>query len=86
MKDETFKNVKYELNPSGTILINNREVAHTKQCCHCQCHFVSVKGSGKIRGFCMRCGKITCGKLACDTCIPFEKKLENYEKGKTKIL
>ena len=55
MKDETFKNAKYELNPSGTILINNREVAHTKQCCHCQRHFVSVKGSGKIRGFCNGC-------------------------------
>lgn len=86
MKGAVFKNAKHESNPSGTILIDNQEVAHTKQCCHCQEHFVSVKGSGKIRGFCPRCMQITCGKPACNTCTPFEKKLEDYEKGKIKTL
>lgn len=73
-------NAKFERRPSGHILVDNKEVAVTLQCCHCDCHFISVKGSGNIRGFCTRCFKITCGAKACDPCIPFEKKLEQIEK------
>ena len=75
-----YDNAKYEKKPSGTIIIDNVEVAHTMQCCHCGKHFVSIKGSGKVRGFCMCCHKITCGARACDPCIPFEKKIEQIEK------
>ena len=53
----------------------------TFQCCHCNAHFMIVKGSGKIRGFCMKCMQVTCGKLECDICVPFEKKLEAIERG-----
>jgi hypothetical protein len=66
---------------AGVILIDNREVATTKQCCHCGCHFISKKGSGKLRGYCMKCHEVTCGKLECCKCIPFEKKLDLVEKG-----
>lgn len=76
-----FNDAVYERKPSGTILVGGREVAHTKQCPHCQEHFISVKGSGKLRGFCMRCMAITCGKQACHICVPFEKKIEAMEKG-----
>lgn len=76
----------YERNPDGYIIIDGQEVASTKQCPHCQMHFVSVKGSGKIRGFCTKCMAVTCGKIACNICVPFEKKLEEFEKGKIIII
>lgn len=74
-----FEDAKFESKPSGIILIDNIEVAHTKQCCHCQEHFISVKGSGKLRGYCTNCMSITCGKTVCNPCIPFEKKLDIME-------
>ena len=78
--DELKQNAVHELKPSGFIIVDGQEVAHTKQCCHCGMHFVSVKGSGKIRGFCIGCNKTTCGSPACDTHVPNEAKLE-YEEG-----
>lgn len=80
MKKEPFPKAKYERKPSGIILVNDVEVAATLQCCHCGKHFVSIKGSGKRRGWCLRCNKITCGNPACDPCIPFEEKLNIMEK------
>lgn len=68
--------------PQGYIIVDGQEVGETRQCCHCGTHFLSVKGSGKIRGFCMCCHKITCGAEKCNPCVPFEKKIEEYEKGK----
>ena len=51
---------------------------HHRECCHC-CHcgkiWVVKPGSGKKRGFCLKCMQPTCGKQECDTCIPLEKKL-----------
>ena len=81
-----FKDAVFENKPSGIILLDGREVAQTKQCPHCQEHFISQKGSGKLRGFCMRCMAVTCGKQACHVCIPFEKKIEALEKGKPIII
>lgn len=54
----------------------------TQQCCHCNTHFTMVKGAGRIRGFCLNCMQVTCGKPGCNVCIPFEKKLETIERGK----
>ena len=76
-----FDNVKFESKSNGSIIIDGIEVAHTLQCCHCGKHFVSVKGSGMIRGFCMGCMKVTCGSAGCDNCLPYEKRLDLYEKG-----
>lgn len=74
-------NTKFERKPSGAIMLDGIEVAHTLQCCHCGGHYVSVKGSGKRRGFCMKCMGVTCGSVKCDNCIPTEKMLDNIEKG-----
>jgi hypothetical protein len=64
----------------GAIVLNGREVADTRQCCHCGQHFVSVKGSGTIRGFCRCCMAVTCGAAACDVCVPMERQLELMER------
>lgn len=72
--------------PSGYILSGGKQIAETLQCKHCNMHWQVIKGSGKRRGFCIRCMGPTCGKPSCDTCIPFEKKLDLYEKGKLIIL
>lgn len=71
-------------NPKGYGIITgaNGDVIEfdTEQCCHCGRHFQMVKGSGRRRGFCLCCNKITCGNPKCDVCIPFEKQLEIMEK------
>lgn len=76
-----FTNAKFERKASGYILIGGIEVASTLQCCHCNGHFVSIRGSGTVRGFCLNCKKTTCGKKECDPCFPFEKKLDVSEKN-----
>ena len=70
------------MKPKGHIIINGQTVADTLQCCHCQGHWIPIRGSGKRRGFCMNCGSVTCGRPSCDRCLPWEKKLELIEKGK----
>ena len=55
--------------------------AGTAQCCHCGGHWVVRPGSGKIRGWCMRCNGPVCGP-ACAKCVPTEQLLENMEKGR----
>ena len=77
-----LKNAKYENRPDGVIIAGGDEIAHTLQCAHCQRHFISMRGSGKLRGFCTKCMAVTCGNANCNECVPFEKKLEAFEKGK----
>ena len=79
---EFINDPKFERSPHGAFIVDGREVAHTLQCRHCGRHFVSVKGSGIKRGFCLRCVGVTCGAPGCDICVPFEKRLEYHEKGK----
>ena len=50
------------------------------QCCHCGLHFRIRPGSGIMRGWCCKCAQPTCGKLACQGCLPWEKRLEQEEK------
>jgi hypothetical protein len=66
--------------PAGAILIDGAQVADTAQCVHCNGHFVMVKGSGTIRGFCRNCNGIVCGP-GCAACVPFEKRLDLAERG-----
>jgi hypothetical protein len=54
----------------------------TLQCRHCGAHFVVVKGSGRIRGFCLACMGPTCGARKCIAHSPFEKRLDLVELGK----
>ena len=68
-------------NPHGAYIVDGQEVAYTMQCPHCGKHFVSIKGSGARRTFCLKCHAITCGDFACDHCKPFEKQLEEIERA-----
>ena len=74
-----FKNAQYERKADGAILMDGQEVASTIQCVHCGKHFVSIKGSGKIRGWCLKCSGPICGP-ECHVCIPMEKQLEAMER------
>lgn len=71
--------------PDGNIIVDGNEAGETRQCPHCGMHFLSVRGSGKKRGYCMCCGKVTCGKERCDRCYPTEKMLEDIERHGNKI-
>lgn len=55
----------------------------TISCCHCGCVYQWKPGSGKRRGFCLRCNGFTCGTPRCDACIPVEQLLENIEAGRS---
>src|SRR4051812_5890735 len=59
--------------------------ADTKQCCHCGRHWIVLKGSGILRGYCQGCDHSTCGAAECDPCIPQEARLENIEAGKPEL-
>ena len=74
-----FKGAQFEKNPSGAIVADGKEVAHTIQCPHCSGHFLSVKGSGKKRGWCPVCDKMVCGQPRCMVHIPFGAKLDFAE-------
>jgi hypothetical protein len=75
-----FKGAQFERKAHGMIIVEGQEVASTLQCPHCGAHFISFRGSGARRTFCMKCMAVTCGDPACDTCRPFEKQLEEIEK------
>lgn len=70
------------LSPKGFLICEGNVVAETSQCCHCGGHFVIEPGSGKVRGYCARCGDVTCGLQRCDGCVPNEAWLENVEAGR----
>lgn len=67
--------------PKGQFIIEGQVVAELLQCCHCNAQFVVVKGFEKNHGYCMRCGAHKCAREECQTCVPFEQRLESYEKG-----
>lgn len=66
--------------PAGYILIVSPDAprfeADTLQCVHCGKHWMVVRGSGIRRGFCTKCGGVTCGAHRCETqCEPEEIKV-----------
>lgn len=69
---DDYKDAKHERHPHGLIFINGREVATTLQCPHCGGHFISRKGSGHRRTFCLKCNGVTCGARTCDACTPWD--------------
>jgi hypothetical protein len=83
---EGIAGARAERRAHGHIIIDGSDVADTLQCCHCGAHFVSIRGSGTRRGFCLNCMQVTCGSKRCDPCVPFEKRLDEYEKGKRATL
>jgi hypothetical protein len=70
------------LKASGHVFVfgEKDEEYDTIQCKHCGGHWRWIQGSGRERGFCMRCMGPTCGQEKCEmTCVPFEKELEIME-------
>lgn len=57
----------------------------TLTCCHCQTAWILSKGSGKQRGFCLKCMGYTCGGVGCLECVPVERRLENIEAGRPEL-
>jgi hypothetical protein len=72
--------------PGGAIIIDGNHIADTMKCTHCGHVWIPIVGSGRIRGWCTKCNGPTCGSKECHECYPFEKKLNDYEKGLIKIL
>jgi hypothetical protein len=72
--------------PHGYVAFGDRSgrlrESDTLQCCHCGRHWVVQPGSGRKRGFCLRCGQVTCGGAECAECVPQELRLENVEQGR----
>ena len=55
---------------------------HTLRCVHCGMHWSPSYGSGRDRGFCLRCAGVTCGKQRCETrCEPVERMIERLEEA-----
>lgn len=75
-----FDFAKWEHRPSGTIIVDEVEVAHTLMCPHCNSHFIST--SHTVHDYCCNCAALTCGQQKCLRCVPFERRLELYEQGK----
>lgn len=63
----------------GTIIIDGHEAGCTLQCAHCGNHWVLVKGSGRVRGYCMDCSGPTCGSRACTRPVPHVSWLKKLE-------
>lgn len=53
------------LRSSGQIFLDGQEAAQTLQCSHCHKHWVVLRGSGRVRGWCHLCKGVTCGSKKC---------------------
>lgn len=66
--------------PSGTVIVcapSGKEYeADTAMCVHCGTHWEVVAGSGRKRGYCMKCMGVTCGQHKCDACDPYIRRFE----------
>lgn len=76
--------------PGGFIIITSESGPavefDTRQCCHCGGHFIVEPGSGTKRGWCYPCGQVTCGREACDRCLPTERLMERIEAKATRAM
>jgi hypothetical protein len=78
--DQQLNKVESVRNPHGGIMLDGIHVADTLSCCHCGFVWIPMKGSGRVRGFCTKCGGVTCGPECQANCIPMEKGLEILER------
>ena len=74
-----YKNTGAKGHAIVTSLDGHTREYDTLQCVHCGGHWVVQPGSGKKRGFCLKCTGPLCGKKRCFRCVPFEKSLEILE-------
>ncbi len=63
-----YGDAQHERKPHGIIFADGKEVAVTLQCPHCGGHFMSRKGSGHRRIFCMYHMAVCCGQEGCPEC------------------
>jgi hypothetical protein len=65
--------------PAGHIIIVGESgptiERDTLQCVHCDAHWVVVPGSGRRRGWCMKCRGPHCGASGCWACVPADVKV-----------
>lgn len=63
--------------PAGYVRVDNPDGSKvefdTLQCVHCEKHWTVIPGSGRKRGWCLKCGGPHCGAMACWTCRPADK-------------
>lgn len=62
---DEYADARWERRPHGIVFVNGKEVAHTLKCPHCGAQFVSRRGSGHHRTYCLRHQAVTCGSAAC---------------------
>ena len=62
---DDYADAQFEARPHGIVFIDGKEVAHTLKCPHCGAQFVSRRGSGHRRTFCLIHKAVTCGSDAC---------------------
>lgn len=72
--------------PHGVLYIRyedgRREERDILTCAHCQATWIVEPGSGKRRGWCLKCGGPLCGKAPCmASCVPFERWLDSVERA-----
>jgi hypothetical protein len=72
--------------PHGTIIISDPDAPHEIQrdvlmCVHCQEMWVVSPGSGRQRGYCLKCNGPICGPKCAECQGPLEKRIEMYERG-----
>lgn len=66
---------EYTVSREGWVIAEGQ----TLSCCHCGLVFAVQPGSGNQRGWCFRCAGPTCGGKGCQSCTPFERRLEAME-------
>jgi hypothetical protein len=81
---DPYAKAAYDRRYGGTIIADGKEIGNTAQCKHCGDHFLMIRGSGAIRGWCTRCNGFVCGPK-CATCIPFEVQLDIMEGKYTSV-
>lgn len=62
---DDYADAQFESRPHGIVFVDGKEVAHTLKCPHCGGQFVSRRGSGHRRTYCMIHRAVTCGSAAC---------------------
>lgn len=79
-QDKWYEDAAWVLKPSGSVVVDGKEVAYTLQCQHCGAHFVYRKSRGRF--MCTKCSGDVCGAAKCvNECRPLERALDLYEKG-----
>jgi len=57
---------------------NNTHYRECLKCVHCQHIWIVKRGSGRKRGWCLKCMGPTCGSQSCMECVPLDVSL-NYD-------